>query len=69
MRRVEQARLIETFQSIRALSTSSRLRRPQSFFERTSSSMAMSKDRSATIRFSLAFSSSSWRSRFIIEEA
>src|SRR6478609_8179574 len=29
--------------------------------------MALSRDRSATIRFSLAFSSSSWRSRLISE--
>ena len=41
--------------------------RPQSFFESTSCSMALSRDRSATIRFSLAFSSSSCRSRFISE--
>ncbi len=39
--------------------------RPQSFFDSTSWSMALSSDRSATIRFSLAFSSSSWRRRFI----
>lgn len=41
--------------------------RPQSFFESTSCSMSLSSDRSATIRFSLAFSSSSCRSRFISE--
>lgn len=33
--------------------------RPQSFFARTSWSIALSKDRSATIRFNLLFSSSS----------
>jgi hypothetical protein len=33
--------------------------RLQSFFERTSCSIALSKDRSATIRFNFAFSSSS----------
>lgn len=41
--------------------------RPQSFFDSTSCSMALSRDRSATIRFSLAFSSSSCRKRFISE--
>ena len=39
--------------------------RLQSFRQITSYNMALSSDRSATIRFSLAFSSSSWRSRFI----
>lgn len=39
--------------------------RPQSFSESTSWSMALSIDRSATIRFSVAFSPSSCRSRFI----
>ena len=38
--------------------------RPQSFFARTSCSIALSRDRSATKRLSLAFSSSSCRSRF-----
>ena len=37
--------------------------RLQSFFERTSCSMALSRLRSATSRLSLAFSSSSWRNR------
>src|SRR5690554_6562279 len=41
--------------------------RPQSFFDSTSCSMALSSDRSATMRLSLAFSSSSWRSRFTSE--
>lgn len=41
--------------------------RPQSFLESTPCSMALSSDRSATIRFSLAFSFSSCRSRFISE--
>lgn len=40
-------------------------RRPQSFFASTSCSIALSRDRSATSRFSLVFSSSSCRSRFI----
>ena len=39
--------------------------RPQSFRETTSCSIALSSDRSATNRLSFAFSSSSWRSRFI----
>ena len=39
--------------------------RPQSFRETTSCNIALSSDRSATRRLSLAFSSSSWRSRFI----
>ncbi|GGE02493.1 hypothetical protein GCM10011390_21710 [Aureimonas endophytica] len=36
--------------------------RPQSFFESTSCSIVLSSDRSATSRFSFAFSSSIWRS-------
>ena len=39
--------------------------RPQSFRETTSCSIALSSERSATSRFSFAFSSSSWRSRRI----
>ena len=39
--------------------------RPQSFRETTSCSIALSSERSATRRFSFAFSSSSWRNRFI----
>lgn len=39
--------------------------RPQSFGEKTSCNIALSSDRSATNRLSFAFSSSSWRSRFI----
>jgi hypothetical protein len=38
---------------------------PQSFRLMTSCNISLSNDRSATIRFSRAFSSSSWRKRFI----
>src|SRR5262249_41530404 len=41
--------------------------RPQNFRRITSCNIALSSDRSATIFFSLPFSSSSWRSRFISE--
>ena len=41
--------------------------RPQNFFDRTSCNIAVSSDKSATIRFSLVFSSSSCRSRRISE--
>ncbi len=43
----------------RVVNQASRLRRPQSFFDRTSCSMALSRPRSATNRLSLLFSSSS----------
>src|SRR5690606_37397822 len=72
-------RIMRTFNSQRTACTSDRYLpdlphfvhkspaaiRLQSFFDKTSCSIALSKDKSATIFFSRLFSSSSWRRRFI----